>query len=451
MANTQTAGNGAPQQRAPGKEIFGWAMFDFANSSYTTVIISVAFCTVFTNIIVGDGPDYRMGNLLWSIALSISYAIVVLTAPIFGAIMDFSATKKKFLFASYIITIAFTASLYFATPGMIVLSIILVIVSNFGFAVGESFVSSFLPDLGPPSELGKISGWAWGLGYFGGLASTILVSLLGDSANPADMENLRYIGPITGAFFLLAGIPTFLWLRERGTAKILPKGENYFSIGFKRLAQTAGEVKEFRDLAVFLIAFFFAYAGLAVVISFAFIYGAQVIKWDGTTKTMMFLITQVMAAGGALLFGYLQDKIGAVRTFNITLVIWIVAVILIYATNDLTAWLNATLGTDFRAQRVFLVVGSVAGLCLGSTQSSARALVGVFSPESKSGEFYGFWGLSGKLSSILGLFGVGILQAIFDLRTAILACSVLFFIAFVITFFVNEKRGMKAASEHQGE
>lgn len=426
-------------------------MFDFANSSYTTVIISVAFCTVFTNIIVGDGPEYRMGNLLWSVALSISYAIVVLTAPIFGAIMDFSATKKKFLFASYMITVAFTAGLYFATPGMIVLSIILVIVSNFGFAVGESFVSAFLPDLGPPSELGKISGWAWGLGYFGGLASTIIVSLLGPSDDPANMAALRYMGPITAAFFLIAGIPTFLWLRERGTAKILPAGQSYISIGFKRLGQTARELKDFRDLAVFLVAFFFAYAGLAVVISFAFIYGSQVIKWDPTTKALMFVITQVTAAGGALLFGYVQDKIGAVRTFNLTLIIWIVAVVLIYATNDLTAWLNTTLGTDFRSQRVFLVVGSVAGLCLGSTQSSARALVGVFSPESKSGEFYGFWGLSGKLSSIVGLFGVGILQAIFDLRTAILACSALFFIAFVITFFVNEKRGMLAASQHQGE
>jgi UMF1 family MFS transporter len=161
--------------RASKKEIFGWAMFDFANSSYTTVIITVVFSVIFPRIIVGDAPDYRQGNLLWSLALSLSYLIVLLTAPVLGAISDYSASKKKFLAASTIITALFTSGLYIIEPGMIPLCMFFIIISNIGFSYSEAFVSSFLPSLGTPDELGRISGYAWGLGYFGGLASTAMV------------------------------------------------------------------------------------------------------------------------------------------------------------------------------------------------------------------------------------------------------------------------------------
>ena len=139
--------------RAPAREIFGWAMFDFANSSYTTVIITVVYATVFPKLIVGDETR---GNLLWSVALSISYAAVVLTAPLFGAIMDFSRSKKKFLMASWLLTVGATACLGIAGPGQVALATVLLVISNFGFASGESFCSSFLPDLGPPEMLGQI-------------------------------------------------------------------------------------------------------------------------------------------------------------------------------------------------------------------------------------------------------------------------------------------------------
>ncbi len=528
-------------KRAPIREIIGWAMFDFANSSYTTVIITVVFSVIFTKLIVVDQTgfspgtlkngevsftlperveektqcqeeglitgcelehlqklsnankislvitpttdgtnlnratvrlsdagdtetqskvreimgDYKEGNLWWSIALSLSYLLVVITAPIFGAIMDYSASKKKFLFASYSITIVFTALLYFVHPGAIYLGVALVLLSNFGFAVGESFVSSFLPDLGPPEDLGKISGYAWGLGYFGGLASTIIVTLLG-AKTVGNFNNLLFVGPITAIFFMIAAIPTFLFVKERGVSKPLPPGSTYLTIGFKRLGQTFRELKDFRDLAVFMISFFFAYSGLAIVISFAFIYGAQEIHWSGQTEIMMFIITQFTAAGGAVLFGFIQDKIGAIKTFNITLVIWVIGVLLIFGTKEFTVFLNNVLGhatpeSMWKAEHVFLFVGCVAGLCLGATQSASRALVGVFSPESKSGEFFGFWGLFGKLAAIFGLLILGVLQTQLGLKTAILVCSVFFLTALIITLFVNEKRGIAAAKEHEGE
>jgi UMF1 family MFS transporter len=440
-------------KRASRKELFGWAMFDFANSSYTTVIITVVFCIIFPRIIVGDGPEYRLGNLLWSTALSISYLIVLLTAPLFGAIMDYTGLKKKFLFGSYILTVIATAALYFVGPGDIVLGMLLIILSNIGFSYSESFVSSFLPDLGPPEDLGKISGYAWGLGYFGGLISAAVV-IFGLSAGVYTMENfqnLRLVGPVTGLFFLIAAIPTFLWVKERTIPRPLSKNENYITIGLKRLKKTFLDIRDYKDLIILLASFFFAYAGLSIVIAFAFIYGDQIIKWSRSTQILMFVITQFTAAAGAFLFGIIQDRWKAKPAFIMTLVLWIVSVILIYEVIEVTAFVNSVTGLALQEAHVFLVVGFIAGLGLGSTQSACRAMVGLFSPDTKSGEFFGLWSFTGRLSAIVGLMSLGLLQTLFGLQKAILVCLVFFLMSLVIVLFVNEERGKMIAREHAGE
>ncbi len=433
------------------KEIFGWAMFDFANSSYTTVIITVVFCVIFAKLIVGDAPEYRMGNLLWSVALSVSYFLVLILSPMLGAIMDFSASKKKFLFGSYLLTVIATAALFFVEPGYVFLGMLFVILSNIGFALGESFISSFLPHLGTPEELGKISGYAWGLGYFGGLASTAIVLFGLGPQTIENFSNLRFVGPITGAFFLLAAIPTFLWVKERGTAKSLPEGDNYVTIGLKRIKKTFRDIQDYRDLMILLFSFIFAYAGLSIVISFAFIYGDQIIRWTPGVQTLMFIITQLTAAAGAVVFGLVQDRLGAKLTYLLTLVLWVLAIVLIWGTNEITELLNRMLGMSMQPQNFFLIVGSIAGLGLGATQSSCRAMVGIFSPESKFGEFFGLWNHAGKFEAIFGVLSLGFLQHAFGLKNAVLLCAIFFFIAIVVTMFINQKRGMDAARAHEGE
>jgi UMF1 family MFS transporter len=434
--------------RAPAREIFGWAMFDFANSSYTTVIVTVVFSVIFPRLVVGDGPEYRLGNLLWSVALSVSYGLVVVTAPVLGAIIDFRAAKKRFLFGSYLITVAATALLYFVSPGQVLLGVVLVVVSNYGFAVGESFTSSFLPDLGPTEELGKISGFAWGLGYVGGIACTGLVLAVVGEQTLGNFGRLRLVGPITALFFLVAAIPTFLFLRERGTPKTLPPGESLLGMGFRRLLATGRALGGFSDLLVFFVSFFFAMAGLSIVIAFAFIYGDQVIRWSATSQMLMFVITNLTASVGAVGFGFLQKRWGNLRTFNLTLGIWVVAIVGIWGTPGITAWLNGAFGTAWPAERVFLFMGSMAGLCLGATQSASRTIVAVFSPQSKSAEFFGFWGLFGKLASIFGLLSLGVLQVRLGLQSAILLCSLFFLAALVLTLFVREHRGRAAAGAY---
>ena len=438
-------------RRAPAREIFGWAMFDFANSSYTTVVVTVVFSVLFPRLVVGDGPEYRVGNLLWSVALSVSYGLVVLTAPLLGAIIDFRAAKKRFLFGSYVLTVAATALLYFVTPGHVVLGIALVVVSNYGFAVGESFTSSFLPDLGPPAELGKISGYAWGLGYIGGVTCTGLVLALVGAQTLENFGRLRLVGPITAVFFLVAAIPTFMYLQERGTPKALPAGETLVGAGVRRLLETVRALRSFRDLLIFFVAFFFAMAGLSIVISFAFIYGDQVIRWSPTTQVLMFVVTNLTASVGAVGFGFLQKIWGNLRTFNLTLAVWVAAIVGIWATPGLTAWANGVLGTTWAAEHVFLWMGAAAGLCLGATQSASRTVVAVFSPDSKVAEFFGFWGVFGKLASIFGLLSLGVLQVRLGLHSAILLCSLFFLAALVLTLLVREQRGREAAAAYQGQ
>ncbi|MCG5513478.1 MFS transporter [Ectothiorhodospira shaposhnikovii] len=431
-------------KRASSKEIFGWAMFDFANQAYTLLIITVIFGDLFTRVIVGDAhSDYRLGNLLWSIALAVSYLLVVLSGPVAGAIMDFSAARKRFLFASYVLTVVSTSLLYFVAPGYIWLGMALIVVSNFAYAIGESFIASFLPELGPREELGWISGFGWALGYVGGLVATAFALVALGEVSEENFERIRWVGPFAAVFFLVAAIPTFLWLRERGRARRLPGLRQYVGIGFRRVRATLGDLAHYRDLTILMVSVFFAMAGIYIIISFTFIYGAQVIQWDEKVRVWMFITVQLTAAAGALAFGFLQDRVGARRTYVATLSLWVVAVTLIFA----TPWLGRFL--DFEAQYVFLVVGSVAGLCLGSTQSAGRALVGVLSPRSRAAEFFGFWGLSGKLAAIVGLLGLGFLQVLFGLHLSILFCALLFGLALLAALRLDETRGRRVAEARE--
>lgn len=428
--------------KAPRREVFGWAMFDFANQAYTLLIITVIYGELFTTVIVGEvGGDYRLGNLLWSTALALSFLAVVVSAPACGAVMDYAAVKKRFLWASYVTTVVTTAALYLVEPGYIVLGFALIALSNYAYSMGESFIAGFLPDIAASHEMGRVSGMGWSLGYLGGLCATFFTVLVLGEASAENFERIRWVGPFAAAFFLVCAIPTFLWLRERGTPSKLTPGCGYVRVGFRRVFQTLHSLGKLREMAVFMVSLLLAMSALVIVLSYAFIYGAQVIGWDEPVRMIMFITTQIAAALGAVVFGLLQDRLGAKRTYMFTLLIWIVAILLIWSTPMLTEWLNGALGLDWQAQYVFLVAGCCAGLALGSCQSAGRTLVGIFSPPGRAAEFFGFWGLATKLAGAFGLIAVGAFQALFGLHGAILICAVLFAAAFLVGLKVDECRG----------
>jgi UMF1 family MFS transporter len=446
MSVIAAVGDVGARQRASKKEILGWAMFDFANQAYTLLIITVVFGELFTTVIVGDRDDgFRLANLLWSLALATSYLLVVITGPLCGAVMDYRAAKKRFLFVSYIATVVATALLYFVAPGYVMLGLLLIVVSNYAYSMGESFIAAFLPDLGPPQDLGKISGFGWALGYVGGLfAAGFTLVALGEAAAD-NFERIRWVGPFAAVFFLITAIPTFLWVKERGTPQ--PHRKRYREIAWERVSTTLHELRRFRDLGIFLVSLLFSMAGVYIIIAFAFIYGAQVIGWDEAVRNIMFIIVQITAAAGALGFGFIQDRIGTKITYQLTLLLWVAAVLAIWATPEVTAFLNARLGLDWEAQHLFLFVGCLAGLSLGSSQSASRALVGLFSPTRKAAEFFGFWGLANKLAGVFGIIGLGLLQSVVGLQASILLCAALFIVAMLICLAVDQTRGQRAAAE----
>jgi UMF1 family MFS transporter len=410
------------------REIFGWAMFDFANSSYTTVIVTVAFSLYFTRLVAPAGRS----DLLWGVAILISNAIVVLLSPLVGAVADDSGRKKLFLFASYASCVAGTAALALAGPGDVAVAMALFVVSNVAFSFGENFAGAFLPELSTPATIGRVSGLGWGLGYFGGLASLLLVQpLLAGGFVEANVGNLKKVWLLTAAFFLVAGLPTFLLLRERA-----PRGPRrgpleYAVVGVRRLAATVRAVGEFRELVRFLGCFFLYTAGLTTVISFAAIYAERTLGFTPGELVRLFILLQVSAAGGALLFGVIQDLLGAARTVRLTLLLWVAVCV--------AAWAVA-------GKSEFWWVAMTAGLGMGSLQSASRAMVGLFSPRSKEGEFFGFWGLAGKAAYAVGppVFGV-VASGTGSQRVAILTTGLFFVLGLAGMRFVDEARGRAAA------
>jgi UMF1 family MFS transporter len=249
---------------------------------------------------------------------------------------------------------------------------------------------------------------------------------------------IRLSSLVTALFFGLAAIPTFLWVRERKKrTAALPPGVGYFKIAFGRLRSTARKVGEFKELLKFLISLFFFYSGIAVIISFAAIYAQKELGFTPAMTVLLIIIVNITASVGAFLFGLVEDRIGSRNTVFITLIIWIITVIIAFF---------------IKTQQLFWIVANLAGLAMGSSQSSARALVGLFSPKSKSAEFFGFWGFAGKFSAILGILSFGVLSYLFESnRLAILSTIFYFIVGLVILLFVNEKRGREAALSYRDE
>jgi UMF1 family MFS transporter len=410
------------------REIVSWAMFDFANSSYTTVIVSVAFGIYFTRLVAPAGR----GDSLWGLAILLGNLLVLLLAPVVGAVADDSGRKKLFLAFTYATCVAGTALLWYVTPGRTVLALILFVLSFVGFSFGENLAAAFLPEISTPQNVGRVSGFGWGLGYFGGLACLVVVMpLLKGGYRLENLANLRLAWVATALFFLVAALPTFLFLRERA-----PRGSGtaleYVRAGFGRIASTAHSVRHFSELVRFLSVFFVYSLGLTSVIAFAGIFAERTLHFTSSEVVYLFIALQLTSAGGAFLFGFLQDRMGASRTIQITLVIWILVCVGVYfcETKALFWW---------------LAMG--AGLGIGSLQSASRGLVGLFSPPEKSGEFFGFWGLAGKGAYMLGPFIFGLISTATGSQRVAILSTALFFIAGLIGMaFVNEKRGHEEAA-----
>jgi UMF1 family MFS transporter len=417
------------------REILAWAMYDFANSGYTTVVLTAIFNAYFVGVVAGNGQDSDgRATLLWSVAMAITNALVLLTAPVIGAIADFRAAKKRFLAASTVGCVLFTAALGFVGRGDIVTGMTFAVLSAFMFATGENLIASFLTEIAAADDMGKVSGYGWSLGYLGGMA-VLAVCLAyiqwAEGQGQAATDFVPVTMWITAAAFALAALPTFLVLRERARPTPLPGGEHYLVIGFKRLRDTLTHARRHRDLFRFLITLAVYYSGINTVVVLAAVYAQEAMGFSFRDTIVLILVVNVTAALGAFAFGLIQDRLGSVPTLAATLCVWIVALVLAYFTESRAA---------------FWVAANLIGIALGSSQSAGRALVGVFSPPARTAEFFGLWGFAGKSAAIVGPMTYGIITYLSagNHRLALLATSVFFVAGLALLLTVNERRGREA-------
>jgi UMF1 family MFS transporter len=369
------------------------------------------------------------GTFAWTLALSVSYALIVLTAPLIGAYADVHAAKKKLLVVTTFGCIVATAALGLVGPGELALGVTLLIVSNFFFGTGENLIAAFLPEIARGKALGKVSGWGWGLGYIGGLLTLALCLAYVTYAQGQGQGSEQFVPVtmlITAMVFLIAALPTFLWLRERARPQPLPGG-GYAGV-FARTWHTVQHAREYKDLMRFLVCILFYQAGVQSVITLAAIYAQEEMGFRTNDTIMLILVVNVTASLGALVFGHVQDRIGHKATITLTLLGWLMTIVV--------AWMARTPG-------VFWVAANLAGLSLGASQSAGRALVGYLSPARRRAEFFGLWGRAqpggesvcwtrlGGLSEpgetsrrVFRLVGI-CRETVFDLRAAHVRCRVL--------------------------
>ena len=417
------------------RELWAWAMYDFANSGYTTVVITALFNAYFVAVVAGNAP---WATFAWTAALSFSYLLVVLSAPIIGAYADLHAAKKKLLAITTAGCVLFTALLYFAQPETLWLAIVCVIVSNFFFGSGENLIAAFLPEIAKVRAMGRVSGWGWSLGYIGGLLTLGLCLLYVTWAEAHGQAATQFVPVtmlITAGVFALASLPTFLLLRERAVPNLTKNAQ--LRDAWLEVWQTLRHLRQFTDLRRFLLCSLFYQAGITAVITLTAIYAAQALKFTTQEILLLVLVVNITAAVGAFLFGHLQDRIGHIRTIALTLAGWMVTILLAWAAHE---------------PPLFWVAANIAGLCLGASQSAGRALVGVLAPPSRLAEFYGFWGLAVKLASIAGPLTYGVTTWLTggDHRRALLLTGGYFVIGLILLSGVQVGRGRRAAlrAEH---
>jgi UMF1 family MFS transporter len=409
------------------REVFGWAMYDFANSGYTTVVITAVFAAYFVGG-VADGAPWA--TLAWTAGLSLSYLIVMLTMPGLGAWADRVAGKKRLLMWVTAGCVLSTAALATVGPGQVMWGLAILVISNMFFSYGESLTAAFLPELARHQAMGRVSGWGWSLGYIGGmltlgicLAYVLHAQARGDTGS----EFVPVTMVITAVIYGLAACVTFAWMKEHAQPKPDAPVVSLLQ-SLRGLQQTLRDAKPYRDFTQLLACAVAYQGGVAVAISLAAIYAEQVIGFKPQETMVLIFVLNMAAFAGAFAFGYAQDKIGHKTALSLTLIGWMATCVMAAMSNS---------------KEEFWWAAGLAGLCMGSSQSSGRAMASLMVPPDRSGEFFGLWTFAVRLASILGPLSYGLITWLSggDQRLAIGSTAVLFFLGLILLMPVNVERG----------
>ena len=420
------------------REVWAWSLYDFANSAFTTLVVTFIYATYFVK---GIAPDETSGAVLWAWGVVTPTAIAVaLLSPLLGALADRTGTRKRALFITTVVAVVGTALLFFPQRGDVWLAVGLVVVANIAFEVGQVFYNAFLPEIAPPDKIGRVSGWGWALGYLGGLLCMALaLGLVTPEVPPfgldkATGEHVRVTNLLVAGWFALFAVPAFLVLRE-------PKPEGGAQRGllratFGELGETFRSIREYRQIVRLLVARVFYNDGLVTIFAMGGIFAATAYGFSEGDILIFGIVLNVAAGLGAFAFAYVDDKIGGKRTIYISLVLLVVAT-LVAVLGPTRAWLWAA--------------GVLIGVASGPNQAASRSLLGRFVPNDKETEFYGFFAFSGKATAFIGPVLFGLMTSAFgSSRAGVAAVLVLFALGAVFLARVDEAEGMRLSGRAVG-
>jgi len=441
------------------REIFGWAMYDWANSAFSTTIGTVFLGPYVASLArtaaeaAGTATVSFLGipvapDSFLPYCISFSVGMQVLFLPILGAIADYSHLRKRMMQIFATIGALATILMFLVTGGLWWLGGVLFIVANLAFGAAMVFYNSYLPDIASEDERDRVSSYGWALGYMGGgilLALNLaFFTFSEDLGVPGDLA-VRINLASAGVWWLGFSFLTWGRLRSRRAARQLPTGETYVSIGFKQLRKTFSEVKHFPETLKFLLAYFLYNDGIQTVIAVASTFAAAPLIQGGLeleqqTLIAVILMIQFVAFFGALFWGKLAGWIGAKQSVVVSLVIW--SGVVIYAYGGLK-------GPTATAQ--FFVLGIFIALVMGGSQAISRSLFAQMVPNGKEAEFFSFYEISERGTSWIGPLVFGLANQLFgNLRYAILSLIFFFIIGLILLPFVNVTKAIADAKKYDG-
>ncbi len=431
---------GGPQAPGRTRRVVAWTLYDWANSSFTTIVVSFIYSGFFTQVLVGDDV---LGQALWGRAVSISALIIALLSPVVGAMADRGGTRRKYLIATTLLCVAATAALTFVapdTPNAIPLAMAVFVVANVGFEVSGVFYNSFLPVVAPPEKVGLISGIGWGVGYLAGITSMILalVAFVGFAGGDPWLNlstegafHVRAVNLLVAGWFLLFSIPMFLWVGDEE-----PRGSGPHRASLREalaeLGRTFSEIRRYGEIAKLLLARLLYNDGLGTVFVMIGPFAMAAFDWE-LDKVILFGITANVTAGlGAFLFGFVDDKVGGKVTILISVVFLTLGVVV---------------GAIVQNEILFWAAALTASVFAGPNQAASRSLMARFTPDRHQAEFFGFFAFSGKITTFAGPLLVGIVGTAFESVRAGMGVVAFFFVAGgIVLAFVDEAKGIQAGS-----
>ncbi len=416
------------------KVVWSWAMYDWANSAFTTLVVTFIYSSYYTQVMA---PDEATGTLWWSRAVAISSILTALASPVFGAAADRGGARKRFMGVALAICVGATTALAFIRPDMpsaALVALMLFVMADLAFEIGTVFYNAFLPSVASPARIGRISGWGWGLGYIGGTVC-MLLALVGFVADVPWFGmtteagwNVRATNLLVAGWFLLFALPMFLFVPEQRTfaARISVKA------AFRELTQTARYLGRFKELVTFLVARLFFNDGLVTVFAFGGIYASAVFGMTLSEVIVLGIVLNITSGLGAFLFGFVDDRLGGKKTIMITIVMMVVA-------TGMAVWAP----TRFW----FWVAAIMIGIFVGPNQSASRSLMGRFVPAKHESEFFGVFAFSGKATAFVGPLLLGALSEAYSHRVGMASVILFFIVGGLLLVTVNEAKGVAAAKD----